>query len=192
MTGEKRPYTMRRRAELEAQTRRRIADSAMELHGTLGPSRTTITAVADRAGVRRSTVYRHFPDEASLFAACSGHWMDLNPPPDIEAWAAIADPDERLRTGLTELYAYFAANEQMLVNLLRDEETVAIVGELFAAFHELLASAADVLMLGRPPSATTRAVLGHAVAFSSWRSLVREQGLTAEEAVGVMERCQEP
>ena len=90
MTDEKRSYRKKRRAELEAQTRRRITESTVELHGTLGPSRTSISAVAEHAGVRRSTVYRHFPDEAALFTACTSHWMASNPMPDLARWAAIA------------------------------------------------------------------------------------------------------
>src|SRR5881392_2669885 len=100
MTDQKRPYVKKRRAELEQSTRRRITESAVELHGTLGPSRTSISAVAEHAGVRRSTLYRHFPDEAALFAACSAHWAAANPPPDLARWAAIGAPDERLQTAL--------------------------------------------------------------------------------------------
>ena len=69
MTVERRKYEKKRRAELEADTRRRITETAVELHGTVGPARTSISAVAERAGVRRSTLYRHFPDEAALFDA---------------------------------------------------------------------------------------------------------------------------
>src|SRR6476646_9149441 len=97
MSDQKRPYTMRRRAELEEETRRRITESAVELHEELGPAQTSISAIADRAGVRRSTVYRHFPDEDALFAACSAHWRAANPPPDPSLWSAIADVDERTR-----------------------------------------------------------------------------------------------
>src|SRR5919112_1013085 len=97
MTVEKRTYQKKRRAELEAETRRRITETAVDLHGTVGPSRTSISAIAEHAGVRRSTVYRHFPDEAALFAACSAHWEAANPPPDLAAWGVIHDPDERLR-----------------------------------------------------------------------------------------------
>ncbi len=81
---------MKRRAELEELTRRRITESAVELHGTLGPSRTSISAVAEHAGVRRSTLYRHFPDEPALFEACTAHWRAANPVPDLARWAAIA------------------------------------------------------------------------------------------------------
>src|SRR4051812_49797197 len=81
MTDEKRPYRMKRRAELEASTRLRITESAVALHGTLGPARTSISAIAEHAGVRRSTVYRHFADEAALFAACSSHWRAADPAP---------------------------------------------------------------------------------------------------------------
>src|SRR5207244_2367845 len=112
---------------LEEQTRLRITESAVELHGTLGPSRTSMSAVAENAGVRRSTLYRHFPDEAALFAACSYHWVMANPRPDLERWASIEDPDERLRTGLGELYDYYRRTEPMLANLHRDEQTVPTV-----------------------------------------------------------------
>src|SRR5438874_1710923 len=124
MTREKRAYQMKQRAELQERTRLRIVESTVALHGTLGPARTSISAVAEHAGVRRSTVYRHFPDEASLFAACTSHWTARNQPPRLDSWSAIVDPDERLATALGELYAYYRGTEQMLVNLLRDEGTM--------------------------------------------------------------------
>src|ERR1051326_6037138 len=105
MSDQKRTYRMRRRAELEELTRRRITETTVALHEEVGPARTSISAIAERAGVRRSTVYRHFPDEEALFAACSSHWRAANPPPDPSAWAAIEDPAERTRTALAELYA---------------------------------------------------------------------------------------
>src|ERR1700712_230865 len=148
MANEKRPYRMKRRAELEELTRRRITESAVALHGTLGPSRTSISAVAEHAGVRRSTVYRHFPDEAALFDACSAHWTAANPPPDLAAWAAIDDPDERLREALAEFYAYYGRTQQMLDNLIRDE-ALPLVQERFGAFRGFLEAAAEVLMAGR-------------------------------------------
>src|ERR1700752_2643910 len=100
MTDEKRPYRKQARAEAERETRRRITESAGALHGTLGPSRTSMSAIAEHAGVRRSTLYRHFGDEAAVFEACSAHWAAANPPPDLTAWATIGDPDERLRVAL--------------------------------------------------------------------------------------------
>ena len=107
MADQSRPYRMTRRAESQAQTRRRIAESAVELHGTLGPSRTSMSAVAAHAGVRRSTLYRHFPDEAALFDACTAHWAAANPPPDLAAWSMIDDPDERLTVALGEIYTFY-------------------------------------------------------------------------------------
>src|SRR3954453_1742079 len=107
MADQKRPYRMKRRAELEEETRRRITESAVSLHEKVGPAQTSITAIADLAGVRRSTVYRHFPDEDTLFAACSSHWRALNPPPDLATWASSADPGERTEAALGELYAFY-------------------------------------------------------------------------------------
>jgi AcrR family transcriptional regulator len=190
MSDEKRPYRKKKRAELEAETRRRITESAVELHGTVGPSRTSMSAVAERAGVPRSTLYRHFPDEAALFEACSSHWSAANPPPDITAWAAIADPDERLHVALEELYAYWRRTERMMENLIRDEAINENVRGTFSAFHRFMVAAADILMAGRGlrgrARGRTRAAIGHALDFSTWRSLAREQGLNNDEAVDLV------
>jgi AcrR family transcriptional regulator len=178
---------MERRAESQRQTRSRITESAVELHGTVGPSRTSISAVAAHAGVRRSTVYRHFPDEAALFDACSGHWAATNPPPVLGTWSEIDDPDERMLVALGELYGFYGRTEHMLENLFRDETTVPIVQERFAAFRAYFAAACDTLMAGRRlrggARQRTQAALGHAIAFSTWKSLVREQGLSEADAV---------
>jgi AcrR family transcriptional regulator len=190
MPVETRKYEKKRRAELEAETRLRITESAMELHGTVGPARTSISAVAERAGVRRSTVYRHFPDEAALFMACSSHWAAENPVPDIDRWRSIEDPDERLRAGLDELYAFYRRTERMMDNLHRDELTVPVVKRLFTPFREYLSAARDTLVRGRPVRGRrrdrTRAAIGHALAYPTWRSLTREQGLDDRQAAELM------
>lgn len=190
MTDQKRPYVKKRRAELEAGTRRRITESAMELHGTLGPSGTSLSAVAEHAGVRRSTLYRHFPDEAALFAACSAHWSESNPVPDLSRWAAVEDPDERLRAALTELYAHYRRTERMMSNLLRDEDTMPTVKRTFGGFRAYIDTARETLMAGRRARGTARgrvyAATGHALAFTTWRSLAREQGLDDTQATELM------
>jgi AcrR family transcriptional regulator len=190
MADERRPYRKKRRAELEAQTQLRITESAVALHGTLGPSRTSMSAIAEHAGVRRSTLYRHFPDEAAVFAACSAHWRAANPAPDLAAWAAIEDPDQRLRTGLEELYAYFRRTEGMMVNLYRDAPLMPTVERSFSRFREYLAGAQEMLMQGRRVRGgarpRVRAAIGHAVAFSTWRSLAREQDLDDGAAAELM------
>jgi AcrR family transcriptional regulator len=190
MPDKTRSYRMQRRAESQRQTRLRITESAVELHGTVGPSRTSISAVAAHAGVRRSTVYRHFPDEAALFDACSAHWAAANPPPDLGAWSAIEQPDERLRVALAELHAFYGRTEPMLENLFRDEQVVPVIRERFAAFHGYIAAACDTLMAGRGLRGTARrrarAALGHALAYSTWRSLVREQELGEADAARLL------
>ena len=137
MSDEKRPYRKKRRAELEEQTRLRITESAVALHGSLGPSRTSMSAVAEHAGVRRSTLYRHFPDEEALFDSCSAHWRAVNPRPDMAEWAGIKDPDARLRAALQAMYAYYRQTETMVANLLRDIE-LPVVRSRMAGFLEYL------------------------------------------------------
>jgi AcrR family transcriptional regulator len=190
MTDQKRPYKMQRRAELERATRARITESAIHLHGTLGPVRTSIGAVASHAGVRRSTVYRHFPDEMALFQACTAHWMAANPVPDLAAWAAIEDAGERLRLALGELYAFYRSTRGMLENLHRDEGLSAPVAQLFGGFHEYLEAARGTLMARRKARGRARrrisAAIGHALAFATWRSLAVDQGLDDDEVVDLM------
>ena len=190
MSDQKRPYRMRRRADLEEQTRRRITESAVALHRDLGPARTSISAIAERAGVRRSTVYRHFPNEDALFAACSSHWRAANPRPDPHAWAAIEDPAERIEAALPELYAFYGRTQGMYGSLLRDEPLVPIVQRLMRDFHDYLHTIQDVLIAGRSLSGRaarhTHAAIGHALAYPTWCSLTHEQGLTDDEAAALM------
>ncbi len=190
MSDQKRPYRMKKRAELEEQTRLRITESAVALHEELGPARASISAIAERAGVRRSTVYRHFPDEEALFAACSSHWGAANPPPDPQAWAAIEDPAERTEAALSELYAFYGRTDGMFTSLLRDEQLVPPVERRLGEFYGYLAAILDTLMDGRRlrgrPARRTRAAIGHALAFPTWSSLTREQGLAGADAVALM------
>lgn len=190
MSVQKRPYTKKRRAEQEAETRLRITESMVELHGTVGPAKATVSALADRAGVRRSTIYRHFPDEEALFAACSAHWALANPLPDLGTWAQVEDPDERLRVALTELYGFYGRTEQMLANLLRDEEHVPVLRDLLGGYRAYLRAATDVLLAGRAVRGAARrrteAAIGHALAFPTWRSLAVEHGLSRRDAVAMM------
>src|SRR4051794_30065455 len=127
-----RKYELRKRAERQEETRRRIVEAAVDLHGTIGPARTTVSAIAERAGVQRHTYYRHFPDDRTLGLACSGLYAERNPMPDPEPWRGIPDPEKRLRRGLEELYAYFERNEPMLSNVTRDAEVDPVTAELAA------------------------------------------------------------
>jgi len=146
--------------------------------------------VAEKAGVPRSTVYRHFPDEEALFGACSAHWAAENPPPDVSRWERIDDPDERLRTTLEELYAYYRSAGGMIEKLLRDEATVPVVADLFAPFHRFLTAVTEILMAGSglrgKARVRVRAAIGHAVSFRTWQQLTGEGGLGDDEAAELM------
>jgi AcrR family transcriptional regulator len=185
-----RAYRKRRRAEQEANTRERIAAAAVRLHQTVGPSRASVSAVAREAGVQRATVYRHFPTEEALFDACTAHYYARNPMPDAEAWSPIADPDERLRHALAELYAYFDHSAEMYERTSRDVTLVPAMAKAVGRFAAYFEGATAVLLRGRPQRGRRRervaAAIGHAVSFPTWRSLVRQQGLSAEEAVELM------
>ena len=187
-TKARRPYRLRARAEDMHQTRRRIVQAAIGLHGSIGPAATTMSAVAGRAGVTRATLYRHFPTAEALFAACSTDWLGDNPRPDVALWAGIVEPADRLDAALDELYAYYSSTEQMRANLLRDIEVLP--QDIRFAISGYPMAVADVLDAGWPALSDARlrrAVIGHVVAFETWRSLAR-QGLSNREATELMVR----
>jgi AcrR family transcriptional regulator len=190
MSNERRKYTKRRRAESEQETRQRITEAAVALHGSVGPARTTISAIAEKAGVQRATVYRHFADEESLFAACSAHYAVMNPPPDPTPWREEKDAGTRLRQALTEVYAWYARTAPMLENVIRDAPVVPAMAKPVARRRAYLAFVVDALIAGRRERGNARrrvrAALAHALDFPTWQSLVRENGLKDAEAVSLM------
>jgi AcrR family transcriptional regulator len=181
-------YQLKRRAEGEAETRRRIVEAAVALHSEVGPARTTISAIADLAGVRRPTVYRHFPDERSLFKACSGHGLIIHPLPDPEPWRQLIDPLTRLRVALGELYPYYRLHARRLSNILRDSEAMPVLQEVNAAvfvprmqrMHRVVAEA----WAGEgEPSGELLATLGLVLNFYTWRFLALQAGMNDDQAV---------
>ncbi len=190
MAGQRRrPYRLGKRAEGQADTRRRIVEAALELHTSIGPLATTVSAIAERAGVERLTVYRHFPDEKTLYAACTAHYMSLHPPPDPHSWLTIANACERMRRGLSEQYAWFADNERRQASILRDIEAVRARGSL-PHRPPFEGPAVEALRSGWQARGRARgrlrATLGHALSFYTWRSLEREQKLARGDAVELM------
>jgi AcrR family transcriptional regulator len=185
-----RKYELKRRAERQEETRRRIVEAAVELHTTVGPARTSVSAIAKRAGVQRHTYYRHFPDEGSLRLACSGLQQERDPFPDPEPWATITDPIRRLRRGLTELYGYFERNESLLANLARDAEVDPPTREILALrFGPPMAAIRETLsrgLAGDNRRQRAEATLDLALDFATWQSLVRRSGLTQRQAVALM------
>jgi AcrR family transcriptional regulator len=185
-----RTYELKRRAERQEETRRRIVAAAVELHTLLGPSRTTVQAIAERAGVTRPTVYAHFPDARSLLQACSGHVREAAPPPDPTAWRSIADPGERLETALRDLYVYYQRLEPLLENVQRDAGVMPIVAEMNAYRVRYLEEIRDLLLDAWTTRGGARArlrrAIGHALEFRTWQSLVRRQGCRTNEAVQLM------
>ena len=189
--ADKRTYEMKKRAERQRETRRRIVEATVELHRTQGPANTTISEIARRAGVNRLTVYNHFPDMTDLLRACSRSWTERHPAPDPTPWTQMSDPQERLRTALTELYGFYARTEPMRANVLRDAQTMpALAALLQGSVVPYLEAVCDLLAEGWEVRTERRkrllAMLKLAIDFHTWRSLERESGLSRKEAVESM------
>jgi AcrR family transcriptional regulator len=184
----KRRYELKERARRQAETRRRIVQAAVDLHTTVGPARTTVSAIAERAGVQRHTFYAHFPDEKTLFRACSLHWRDQHPRPDFARSLELERPEQRLRGVLLDLYAWYEDVESDLAVLRRDEGLVAAQEQARAEDAEAAAALLRAAARGWPRRKSVSAAIGHALEFDTWRSLVRRQALSRTQAVDAMVR----
>jgi AcrR family transcriptional regulator len=177
----------RRREQVDAMSQR-IAEAAFELHATVGPAQTSISAVAELAGVQRHTVYHHFPDLGALFRACTDHGMRVTGTPEAGPWQAIEDPTARLGHGLDQLYAYYRANTKLLGNILRDMPFMAVVGGS-EAFVDRMTELFSALAAGWPGNERTvrvrTAAIGHAMSYETWKSLT-DNGLSDDEARDLM------
>ncbi len=187
-------YELKKRAERQQETRLRIARAALELHEILGPALTTRSAIAQRAGVTRPTVYSHFPDDLTLGKACSSLEMSDNPLPDPEPWAEIPDPERRLRMALGDLYSYFRRRERLWANVLRDQEMLLDDPEALEADAEIMEPIflhwermRETLAAGwGPPDSPPGLLLGAiglALDFQAWRAMTRTQGMSDEQAI---------
>jgi AcrR family transcriptional regulator len=185
-----RKYEMKRRAERVQETRRRITEAAVELHQTIGPARTTVSAIAEKAGVQRHTYYAHFPELKDLYQACMGHYVERNPVPEPSSWADVTDAEERLRVALSEVYAYYSGNEAMVSNVLRDAALDPIVQETIVSFYQYWETVRDVIADAFEASGERHEALLGAIAlaqdFQTWRTLVRQQELSQDRAVELM------
>lgn len=186
-----RRYELKKRAERQAITRRRIVDAALALHGQVGPVRTTVSAIADRAGVERLTVYRHFPDERALLAACTGDLFARHPLPDMNGWFSERHPSARLRRALGDLYAWYRATEPIAASLLRDARELPALRAGLRPLTDPLAELPAALSEGWPtfePSGRARlaGVIGHAVEVGTWQSLAGRRGLSDREAADLL------
>jgi len=190
-SGKRGKYNLKARAERYQQTRQRIVETALELHRIYGPAQTTITDIAKRAGVKRQTVYNHFPDELTLFKACAAHNRSLNPLPDPEPWRLITDPQNRLRQALAEVYTYYRRNEQILANVARDAQANPNLRKVLEPRTKHQERMRDALATGweqgdRQHHNLLYGALWMSLDFQTWRTLVRQQAFEDEEVIELM------
>jgi len=182
-----RKYELKTRAERQEATRQRIVEAAVELHEELGPARTSISAIAERAGVERLTVYRHFATESDIFQACSARHNERHPLPDGAVWEAIADPFDRLTKALAELYSYFAETERMQTVIMRDAPSTPSMREPYARYQQRLRALFALLVAGFAaagiPTERVQLPIRLAVDFTTWQIMMREQEMTLPSAV---------
>ena len=185
-----RKYEMRQRAERQAETRQRIVKAVVALHREVGPARTTISAIAERAGVERLTVYRHFADDSAIFAACSAHFHAEVLPPDPSTWVGVEDRAERLRAALLAFYAYYRRGEDMLAHIVRDTPHLPALAAAAAPWVAFVTAARDELLEKWEADGLERArlaaALAHALRFETWHSLTRAESLGDDDAADLM------
>jgi AcrR family transcriptional regulator len=189
MSEAKRSYQMKARREQVAETRQRIVRAVVALHEEVGPRNTTVSAIAERAGVERLTVYRHFPDELAIFRACSAEWLAHHPPPSPAQWENLSDPEERFSAALTALVSYYRRSQAMLKQVYRDLDEIAPLREVSQGFATYLDGLAAGIVTSwkvkGPARRALAAVVTHSVRFSTWMAM-EENGVKDADKVSLL------
>jgi AcrR family transcriptional regulator len=186
----KRKYQLKRRAQRQEETRQSILDATIALQERIGVLGTTISAVAEEAGVERLTVYRHFPNETALLTAATTSYLEQNPPPDPEPWRDIFDPRDRLRVALNDVYAYHQQTEGVIGHLIQGMPYKPVVCDALEGYMHHWKRAQRILSEGWNVSdpKQIKAAIGHALSFKTWQSLIRDLGLNNAQAIELMLR----
>lgn len=175
----KRKYQQTARAEQAQETRQQIVEATMKLHEELGPANTSIKAIAEEAGVQRLTVYRHFPDDSTLYEACTSHWFELHPPPWVAEVDVPISPQRQTEKTLLALYRYYRKTERMWYVALRDvEELDALQGPMNKADSYFDSMCHQLLNSWKPKADSKKQLaltLRHCLRFSTWRSFKSEK-----------------
>jgi len=190
MSSEKRKYEQKARAEGQRETRAAIAKAAAELHEEKGVAATSVSEIARRAGVTRLTVYNHFADLSELLPACSAHYAQLHPTPDLEPILAIEEPGRRVREALAAMYAWYRETRHMLEKLFSDRTSVPELDEFMKGDIDVAPAAlADALGEGFGAkgrhSKRLNALLRLSLDFWTWHRL-NGQGLDDAGAADLM------
>jgi AcrR family transcriptional regulator len=121
----RRTYQLKQRAESAEETRRRLVQATFALHGEQGIAATTMTQIAERAGVGIGTVYHHFPTLDDTIMACGQMVMATYPPPTEVIFAGAATMRERL---VRLAHALFDHLDRVAFDMVRsDRDRLAIV-----------------------------------------------------------------
>src|SRR6266545_1900111 len=102
-----RRYRLDSRAEAAEQTRRRILDAIHALHAEQGIYATTMSHIAERAGVSVGTVYHHFPTYEDAVFACAKETAEMLPFPTAQIFADSSTMDARVRRLTREGFGFY-------------------------------------------------------------------------------------
>jgi AcrR family transcriptional regulator len=181
-----RKYDMTRRASSVAQTRRRIVDATLELHGEQGIAATSWDDIAARAGVGVGTVYRHFPSLDELIPACGEITRHVVALPDPQGVASLFDgvdaPVERIERLVREAFAIYERGAPQLRAIRSEPDVHPNVAEAGEEVEAALTALVDAAVAPSKITPAERALVRAMIDLGTWQAL-HDQGLGPAEAV---------
>lgn len=186
-----RRYRSPKRAEAVEQTRRRILEATMELHGEQGILATSWEDIARRAGVSLATVYRHFPSLNELVPAC-GALTDayIQPPPADLAptlFAGAATLAERIKRLVGELSAFYERAAPAFIGVRREAHVLEPLREWLEERDRAQEALVREALRPADPDERTVQVVQALTGFLTWQALV-EAGVPREAAPGILRK----
>ena len=180
-----REYTLRRRAETSAATRRRILDATegvLREHGVTGM---TFTAVAKAADVARGTILHHFGSSDGLLGAVLDDLLVQLEVPDERIVDGIDDRDTRIRI-FVDAMIDFQERSQAWWSVFEREmdrpEVQARTASYWESFGRLQAAALGPELAENPAAGAAVVALSHPATAGTFLWSFERAGATAAEA----------
>lgn len=105
------PRTKKQNEEIRRQTRQQILNAAFELFASEGYSKTSISAVARKAGISKGLIYHYFESKEAILEAIFDQLVEIGD--EVMDFPKDFSPSDKIRQTLEKTFAFIEKNASM-------------------------------------------------------------------------------